>query len=148
MSNDDDGAPVHDRTHVVLNDPFALVVERRGRLVQNENAGICHKRPRNRDTLTLAARKIGATFFDHRVVALRQLSDEFVCTSESSRLHHHHTRHSGVAKRYVLMDGTVEKKVLLQHHPDLPAQSAGIVLGNVHAMAPYLPRLTALEALE
>src|SRR5580704_19781189 len=113
MSNDDDRAPAHDRTHVVLNDPLALIVERGGRLVQNENAGICHERPRNRDTLTLAAGKIGATFFDHRVVALRQLSDEFVFASESSRQHHHHTRHGGVAKRYVLVDSTVEKKVLL-----------------------------------
>ena len=105
-------------------------------------------RPRNRDTLTLAARKIGATFFDHRVVALRQLSDEFVCASESSRLHHHHTRHGGVAKRYVLMDGTVEKKVLLQHDPDLPAQPAGIELGNVHAIEHHLTRLRTIQALD
>src|ERR1700727_3517393 len=101
MSNDDDGAPAHYRTHVVLNDPFALIVERRGRLIQNENSGICHKRPRNRDALTLAARKIGATFFDHRVVALRQLSDEFVCASETARLHMRRARHGGIAQGYV-----------------------------------------------
>src|SRR6202142_4745214 len=104
MSNDDDGAPAHDRAHVVLNDPFALIVERRGRLIQNENAGICDERPRNRDTLALAARKFGPTFFDHRVVALRQLSDEFVSTSDSSRLHHHYPRKRRAAKGYVLVD--------------------------------------------
>src|ERR1700691_6711656 len=141
MSYDDDGAPAHDRAHVVLNDPFALIVERRGRLVQNENAGICDERPRNRDTLALAARKIDPTFFDHRVVALRQLSDEFVCTSESSRLHHHYTRHSGVAKRYVLVDGTVEKKVLLQHDPDLSSQPARIGRGKFYPIEHHPPHL-------
>ena len=71
-----------------------------------------------------------------------------VCASESRRLHHHHTRHGRVAKRYVLVDGAVEKKVFLQHDPDLPAKPAGIELGNVHAIEHNLTRLRAIQALD
>ena len=148
MSYNDDGAPAHDRAHVLLNDPFALVVERGGRLIQDQNAGICHKRPGDRDALTLAPREIGAPFFNHRVVALRQLGDKFVRASEASRMHNHHTRHGGVAKRDVLMDRAVEKNVLLQDDTDLPAQPAGIELGNVDAIEHHLARLRTVEALD
>ena len=68
--------------------------------------------------------------------------------ASSSRLHHHHTRHGGVAERYVLVDGAVEKKVLLQHDPDLPAQPAGIELGDVDAIEHHLTRLRTIKALD
>src|SRR5271163_1433443 len=83
MGDDDHGSTSHDRTHVLLHDPFALVVERRGRLVENQNAGIDHQCPGDGDALTLAAREVGAALLDHRVVALRKLGDEFVRASES-----------------------------------------------------------------
>src|ERR1700733_11443369 len=148
MSDDNDGAPTHDRAHVVLNDPFALVVERRGRFIENQNPWIGHQGPGDGDALTLAAREIGAAFLNHRVVALRQLGDEFVRAREARRVHHHYAWHGGIAERNILVDGAVEKKVLLQHDPDLPAQPTGIELGGVDAVDHHLAGLRAIKALD
>ena len=148
MSDDDDGSPMHDRAHVLLNDALALVVERRGRLIEDENAGIDHQGPGDGDPLPLAAREIGAALLDHRVVALRQLGDELVRARESGRLHHDHARHRGIAKRDVLVDRAVEENVLLQHDADLPAQPSGIQLGDVDAVDHHLTGLRTVEALD
>ena len=40
MSDDDDGAAAHDRAHVLLDDPLAVIVERRRRLVDASDGGI------------------------------------------------------------------------------------------------------------
>ena len=40
MGDDDDRAVLGDAAHVALNDPLAVVIERRGRLVENEMRGL------------------------------------------------------------------------------------------------------------
>ena len=67
---------------------------------------------------------------------------------KSGSVHHHHTGHSGVPQRDVFVDGAVEENVLLQHHPDLPAQPAGIELHDVDAVDHYLTGLRTVEALD
>src|SRR5580704_9361313 len=46
MGDDDDRPILDDAAHVALNDALALIVERRGRLVENENARIGRERAR------------------------------------------------------------------------------------------------------
>jgi hypothetical protein len=58
MGDDDDRAAPDDRAHVILNDPLAVVVERRGRLVENEDARIGRERASDRDALTLTAGQV------------------------------------------------------------------------------------------
>ena len=59
VGDDDDRTVLDDVAHVALDDPFALIVERRSRLVEDENARIGRERPRQRDALTLAAGQVG-----------------------------------------------------------------------------------------
>ena len=66
-----------------LDDPLALVIERRGRLVEDQDRRIGGERAGDGDPLALAAGEIGAALLDHRVVALRQLVDEFVSPGEA-----------------------------------------------------------------
>ena len=58
MSDDDDGASARDRAHVLLYDTFALIVERRRRFVENQNARIGRERAGNRDSLTLPPERL------------------------------------------------------------------------------------------
>jgi hypothetical protein len=129
--DDDDRAAANDRAHVVLNDPLAVVVERRGGLVEEKDTRVNHKCASNGDALALAARKVGAALLNHCVITLWKLSNEFVRAREFGSVHHHHARHRRIAKRAALMDRAVEQDVLLQDDADLSAQPAGIELGDV-----------------
>ena len=60
-----------DASHVGLDNPLALVVERAGGFIEDEDAGVRRQGPCDRQALTLAAGEIGAALLDLRVVALR-----------------------------------------------------------------------------
>jgi len=51
MCNDDDREAAHDCAHVLLDNPLAVVVKRRSRLVENENTRIGRERAGDRDAL-------------------------------------------------------------------------------------------------
>jgi hypothetical protein len=57
---------------------FALRIEHRRRLVEDQDRRILEQRARQRDTLLLPARQSHAPVADQRVVALRQVDDEVV----------------------------------------------------------------------
>ena len=82
MGDDDDGAACDDLAHVVLDDALAVVVERAGRLIEDQDARVGRERPRDRDALALAAGQVGAALLDHGVVALRQPRDELMRAGE------------------------------------------------------------------
>ena len=69
----------------LLNEALGFGVERGRRFVENEHRRIDEKRPRDRETLTLTARQPRASFAEHRVVAVRQRGDEFVCVRGARR---------------------------------------------------------------
>ena len=53
-------------------------VDRRGRVVEDQDPRVDHERARDREALALAARERDPALADHRVVALRQPLDELV----------------------------------------------------------------------
>ena len=56
-----------------------------GRLVQQDYRRVLEKRPRDGNTLTLAARQLAAVFADHAVVAVRQFVYKFFAVGEPRR---------------------------------------------------------------
>src|SRR5947199_344476 len=64
MSDDQHRASFGDLLHVVLDDPLALVVQRAGRLVEDQDARVGGERAGNRDTLALAAGQRRAALAD------------------------------------------------------------------------------------
>src|SRR5262249_54901290 len=75
MRDDDDGPAFRYLTHVGLNDAFAFIIERTGRLVENQDSWIGRQSTGNRDALSLSAGEVGAAFVDRRVVGQWQPSD-------------------------------------------------------------------------
>jgi hypothetical protein len=83
---DDQHRPARgDLPHVALDDVLALVVERAGRLVKDQDSGIGDERPGDRDPLALPARQARAALADDGVVPVRQLENEFVGAGELGR---------------------------------------------------------------
>ena len=66
-------------------DALALVVERAGRLVEDQDARIGDQRAGDGDALALAARQAAAALADDGVVAFGQLEDEVVRAGELRR---------------------------------------------------------------
>src|ERR1700687_1823691 len=54
MGDDEDGAPLGDALHVVLNYSLAFIVQRTGSFVEDQNARIGHQRPSDGYALTLS----------------------------------------------------------------------------------------------
>src|SRR5438445_13893438 len=76
------------------------------------------QRPRNRDPLFLAARQPDAAFADYRVVALRQLFDEFMGVRRPRRLLDLSVAGLRVADFDVGYHGVVEEIDILQDEAD------------------------------
>ena len=78
VRDDDHRAALDDLAHVVLDDALAFVVQRAGRLVQDQDARPGRQGAGDGDALTLPAGQVGAALLDGRVVALRQPGNELV----------------------------------------------------------------------
>ena len=136
-----------DLRHVALDDGFALVVERAGGFVKNQDARAAKQRARDRDALALPARQARALFAHQRVVALGQLRDELVRTGQLRRLHHLLDGGCRVGDGDVFAHAALEQPVVLQHHADLSAQLRGIDQGDVDAVDQHPALLGCVQSL-
>ena len=66
VRNDDQGSTMRDTRNVGVDDRFAVGVQRARRLVQDQDRRIDDQRPRNRQSLPLAAREVRRTFITRR----------------------------------------------------------------------------------
>src|SRR6185503_16932798 len=78
MRDDKGRAAPPQRAQTVLDERFALAVERRGGFVEDEDARIGEDRARDGDALALPARELHPALADDRVVARLEPFDELV----------------------------------------------------------------------
>ena len=107
------GARLHEAFEGFLHETFALRVERRGGLVEDENGGVLQYGARYGDALALSARETAAAVAHLRVVALFAFHDELVGVSYLGSFHH--LLHGGVfhTEGYVVEERVVEEYGLL-----------------------------------
>ena len=72
------GAVGEQRAERALDPPLRADVDRRGRLVEDQDAGIGEQRPRERDQLPLAEREPRPALLEVRLVAVLEREDELV----------------------------------------------------------------------
>ncbi len=132
---DDEGRPpLHQLGQPFLDQRLALAVERRGRLVQDQDARIGQDRPRDRHPLPLAARELHPALADDRGVALRELLHELVAAGDARRPQHLLVRGVGPGVGDVLEHRAVEQEVVLEDHAEVGAVVAEPHLGEVVAV--------------
>ena len=78
VRDDDRRPPAHDLAQPGADLRLGRRVDRRGRVVEDEDSRIDEQRARDRDPLSLPARERDPALADDRVVAVRQLLDELV----------------------------------------------------------------------
>ena len=134
MRDDERRPPGAQRLQAVLDHCFALAVEARRRLVEDQDLRVGENRARDRDALPLAARQPDAALADDRVVALLEALDELVAVRDAA--HRSDLLARGVRLRVgdVLGDRAVEEEVVLQHDPEMLAVVAQLDRGEVVAV--------------
>src|SRR5215471_373969 len=137
-----------DPPHVVLDDVFALVIERARRLVEDQDARIHDQSSCYGDTLPLPTRKARAALPDHRVVAIGQLENEFMGTGQLRRGDDPMHGQGWIGKGDVVPDGTIEQDVFLKHDPDLPAQPGDVDHPEINAVHKHTAALRHVKSLD
>ena len=122
VGDDDRRASFHQVAESFLDHPLALGVQRRGRLVEDEDGRIGQDGAGDGDALPLSAGQFDAPFAGDGLEAFRELLDELEGVGLLGRLAD--LLHGGVrpAVRDILRDGPVEQEGLLGHVGDLPPQ--------------------------
>ena len=109
-------------------------VERRGRLVEDENRRILQNRARDAEALALAARQPAAGLGDFGVISFRQSRDELVRVRRARGFLDLLRRRVEATVAQVVGDRSGEQDRILQHDRDLLAQRADAVLADVDAV--------------
>ena len=102
---------------------LGLRVERRGRLVEDQDLRGLQNDPRDRDALLLAAREFEAALADDRVVSVRQRRDKVVNARVAGGLLDLGAAGAGPSVGDVVEDRVVEQHRILRHDPDRAAQT-------------------------
>ena len=86
VRQDQGRAPLRQPVERLLDHRLVLGIDRGQRLVEDQDRRVAQQCPRDRQTLALSAGQIDAALADDRVIALRQLRDEFVRVGVARRL--------------------------------------------------------------
>ncbi len=129
-----------------LDDRLVLGIDRRQRLVENENRRIAQQGAGDRQPLALAAGQVDAALADERAITLRQLPDEVMRVGVARRFFELGLARIRLAEAQILLDRAVEQIGVLMDHGDLAAQGFRIERAHIPAADPHHPRLRIEQA--
>src|SRR4051794_8954997 len=113
MRNDDGRAAFEDFVHVADDIAFGLRIQRRGRLVEYQQAWIVIERTRNAQPLNLTTGQTDAAFANDLLVTQRHLGDEGVCVRHLRYFFDAPPIRTFLAAGDILGDGSREQQVAL-----------------------------------
>ncbi len=145
VRQDQGRAPGHQAVERALDDGFVLGIDRRQRLVENEDRRVAQQRPRDRQPLPLSAREPQAALADQSGIALRQRGDEVVRIGGARRRDDLRRRRIRLAEPQIVLDRAVEQISVLPHHGDLPRAASGIERREVGAADAHAARLRIVK---
>ena len=131
VRNDDHRPTARNPANVLVDDRLAVRIKRAGRLVENQDLRVENQRPRDRQSLPLAARQIRRPFVDVRLITARKPVDELLGAGEPRRPHHLIEGRVRLGGRDVLTDRAAEQEVLLQHDAEAATEMTDVVFANV-----------------
>src|SRR5436190_2380602 len=148
MRNGDDGAAAHEAAQRLADQLFAVAIQRRGRLVEQEEGRVLEEGAGDGDALSLTSRETEAAVADDRVQPLRQLGDEVAAVRRLYGQRHFVVAGLGPSVANVLHQRAMEQRDVLRHDGDGLAQALLGHLRDVLAIDQDAPRLDVVEALQ
>lgn len=146
MSNGDGCASLAQFSNCFLHQVFGFRIQRRSRLIEQDDRRILDQCARDRDTLALAARKLHPVLADGCVIASRKSNNEFMGLGGIRG--RHDLRVAGVefTERNVLADRSTEQMNDLTDKRDFLAQRAPRHAGDVLVVDQDASRIGIVEA--
>src|SRR5262245_29059103 len=118
MSYDKRRSATHQGFQRILYKPLRFGIKRASRFVEYQNRRVLQQRTRDRDALTLPARKLYSSLSNNRVVAVREFDDELVRVSRACHRFDFVFRRAQFSVSNVLADRTAEQRCLLRYDSD------------------------------
>ena len=146
MRHDEDRAPAHEAPERVLDHRLVLRIDRRQRLVQQQDRRVPQQRAGDGDALALPAREADAALADHRRVALRQAGDEAVRVGRPRRRLDLGVARVRLAEADVLRRRAVEEIGVLIDHAEPGAEPRALQRAQVAAAEQDAASLRVVEA--
>ena len=115
----------------LLHMPLGFRIERRGRLVEQNDRCVAHQRARDRDALALPAGELQALLADLRVITLRERRDEIMRMRRLGGGDDLVLARPRLAQRDVVADRAAEQIDVLAHIGELMAQRLARARGDV-----------------
>src|SRR5215210_2741877 len=140
MSNNDCRSIPDQVADCSLDQAFRFSVERRRRLIQNQDWRINQDCTGDSKPLALTAGKKDAAFADNRIVPLGQFANEFVRKSDQGGLFDLPVARLRSAVRDIVADRVVEKYGLLSYQCNLPSQAGNGDVSNIDPIPQHRAR--------
>ena len=140
------GAALHQPGHRALDQDLGARVDRRRRLVEDEDRRVGEERPRDRQELLLARGQVRRVVVDDRVVAVGQRPHEVVDVGGLGGGHDLLVGRGLAAVGDVLADRAVEQPRVLEDHAERAAQVVAGHLARVDAVDRDPPAVELVEA--
>jgi hypothetical protein len=124
---------------------LALLVERRGRLVEDQQTGPAHERARDRDELALAAGELRAALAHARVETVRKRTHEVPGRGEPKRAFDVVAGDRWIPQRDVVGDALVQHEHVLRHVADPAPPGAHVELRERYVVDAHFTRARVHE---
>ena len=134
VRDDERGAVARHAVELILDVPFGMAVERRGRFIEQQDRRRFEDGAGDGDALLFAAGKFQAALADLGLVALRRKADEAVDLRLARRFLDFGVARVPAAVADVVADRIVEQHGVLRHHADRGAQRGLRHVANVLAV--------------
>ena len=128
VGNRDHRLALHQRVEALLDRGLDFQIERRGRLVKDEDRRVLQQHARDGDALALSARQLDAALANMGLIApasvwIGQAEHEFMGMCPPRRRDDRLHRRAGPPIADILGHGAVQERGILRHHADLTAQT-------------------------
>src|SRR5260370_19280176 len=146
MSDHNRGSIFQQAFERLLYQVLAFIVERTGRLVEDQQAWIAQQGPCNGNALTLPTRKLHSALSDQRVVPLRQALDKFARIGCPCDCFYLFLGRSQSSVGNIFAQSRAEEDRLLEHDADLVAPAFQLDMPDITAVNGDAPTLDVKKA--
>src|SRR5271166_26134 len=146
VGNDNGGSALAERPQSVLDRLLGFRIERRGRLIEQDNRRVLEEGAGDRDALALTAGKLHAALAAGRVVSVFETHDEVVRIGRLGRGDDLLLAGARPAHRDIFADRSLEQEILLRDITDLLAQRLQRRGRDVDPVEQDLARVDLIEA--
>ena len=145
MTNDDFGGLFQAGCQSLTDQTIRLGIDRRSRIIQDQNLRIHKKSTRDTETLALTSRDIGSPTLNHGVITLFEILNKFIGLGNLTSCDDLFIRRIFISPAHIFFNRTREKDIGLKNHGHLLTKGIKIVFFDIVACYCHPTRLDIIK---